>query len=1081
MPSINSFSILILIALHFSPVAAFGQGSVSNAGGASAVVPNFMSYEFPLLNLMKTQAQAWSKNPAAVDNNGYPLPGTASVTSNVLIPSSFVLSSHYVLTTTGHGTIGTSVGATNTLVSCSGARSGNICNNAGCSGFTASIAGKTLTVTAAPTGTGCTLTAGLPISGTGVTANKWGVPVFISGSSLVNPSSCSPSCTGAGGTGTYALNSFLTVGSEVMTMGIRYEFSFSNVDNDSGNSSGLMNLQVSITASQIGDPIQNISLVPYGEEQNYWNSVLPCGSGQACIIGSAFRTRVRQGGWSVMRDLNFLYANVNTCTTWASRTPINYYAYNNGELRNAAAGTMTYSVAGHSYTIPNPGQFVNSSGTGASGGTVSYNAGTDTYAVTLNTGNFVDKQTFEVLIPTTGTTRSKISMNGNTAVPILNYSGGSGVYAPASGELITFIYDQDLGGAIYTLNSTHGANNGIYCGMPPEVFIELCAELNITPWHVLPYLALDPMTDWVEQFATYLQTNYTPPHSAAIAGPIYEVQNEAFNCTTISPEYLSNKSQAHVRADTNHAWTSSGVPNCGAGNNASEIGKMASTVGQDLRSIYGVAVEIVVPEQTGGSLLQWADTLPSAAYIGQSMAVQTGFSQVPAYTVATRLSVANYWGTGYNNSQNAVEVGFAYCYFYYSQSAGCQAIYASQQAAMDAKMNSSLTSGLSPVTNIPVMVSQIAIWKAFGKTCSQVSRPANCTINPTAPLMMYEGGFAEGAQVGDMTQAATAVTNASTAILTVPGNGCVPGQTVALSNLSGGTWSGVAGSYVVQSSGTDASHCAINLNSTGLGKIGAASFTARSGGAGNLTLTVTGVTGFVTVGMKLNVGAGIGVATTIASQISGTTGGAGTYTTNIATFANGTVSGGPTLTYTGSSNYVNYLRRSTYLQTSLYTLTTTVFNDIIANGGINPSQFNLASSFGGDAQKGGGAWYVDSPSNYLTPGYPLANCTGCTIAGPTLMLGGTITGIFAPGMVLTGNGGVASNSLITSCTKVGTGPCGSNSGDTLGLSQSSTVSSGNSMTGSIPPKTITGPPATISPITAFRAICDWNQNDAMCH
>jgi hypothetical protein len=52
-----------------------------------------------------------------------------------------------------------------------------------------------------------------------------------------------------------------------------------------------------------------------------------------------------------------------------------------------------------------------------------------------------------------------------------------------------------------------------------------------------------------------------------------------------------------------------------------------------------------------------------------------------------------------------------------------------------------------------------------------------------------------------------------------------PWQTVTLSNLSGGKWPSAEGSYTVQASGTDANHCAINLNSTSLGTLSAATIT----------------------------------------------------------------------------------------------------------------------------------------------------------------------------------------------------------------------------------------------------------------
>lgn len=90
---------------------------------------------------------------------------------------------------------------------------------------------------------------------------------------------------------------------------------------------------------------------------------------------------------------------------------------------------------------------------------------------------------------------------------------------------------------------------------------------------------------------------------------------------------------------------------------------------------------------------------------------------------------------------------------------------------------------------------------------------------------MYEGTYSLLNMGSDMWNTFTSATNAATAVLSIPNNGCVAGQTVALSSLTGGTWASAAGSYTVQASGTDSSHCAINLNSTGLGTLTGATLT----------------------------------------------------------------------------------------------------------------------------------------------------------------------------------------------------------------------------------------------------------------
>lgn len=297
---------------------------------------------------------------------------------------------------------------------------------------------------------------------------------------------------------------------------------------------------------------------------------------------------------------------------------------------------------------------------------------------------------------------------------------------------------------------------------------------------------------------------------------------------------------------------------------------------------------------------------------------------------------------------------------------------------MTAYMNSATLDVGTNIENIASVVAFAQQWHTWASTCSLSSRPGNCTLNVSAPLAFYEGGYAvQGLPnvystdhtntKGELIQSITSATNASTAVLAVANNGCVAGQTVALSSLSGGTWSSAAGSYTVQASGIDTNHCAINLSSTNFGTLSSA-----------------------------------------------------------------------TLTYTGSANYVNNLRQASYTAPELDTLTTTVYNDVIANGGINPSQFYM-----GNAGSLSYPWFVWAFDIYGY--YPLGQCSSCTIASSTLTLGGTITGVFRVGDTLLGGGvtgigtGAGSNTTITSCTRVGSGPCGTNAGDTLGLSQASTV------------------------------------------
>lgn len=998
---------------------ALSQVSLTTPGGS----------EQPFINVLKAGSIApgvpWEYGnntnilfPTELDANGYPLYCTTSCfATNSGAKTIFNTTSqserpgHFTLIWTGGKKLGLSVsislgGGVLATQSCTGSATGSSspsCDNTACSTATGSIAGTTLTVSAAPTGTGCTLGPGVPISGNGIAVSTFDTPTIITSAG-----------TTCGSNTCYTINQSQAVSSGSFCIGGRFEVAVTN-DNTTTEASWSTNLQArnnddSPCGSSHMAMFFSGNSVGGGEETAFWNSAAPCGSGKACIVGAMFKQRIQQANFAILRDLDWQFGNVSSCTTWSTRKPITYSSYTSSELRNAVSGTETYTAGGQVYTIPHPGQYVNAGGTGASGGTISYNAGTDTYSVTLGSGNFVDKQTFIAQIPATGDASSLISLNGNTAVPILAAYGGNlafGAFTPQSGGLALFIYDAAIGGALSfsggSSNLTPG-NRAMNCGVPPEVFIEINAELKTTPYHVEPILSLDAMTDWTTQYATYQKAAYTPP-----LPPRFEPTNEPWNSAAgpyVCP-YLSAKSTIWINQDTNHVWANGFV--CGStGNINSEQGKIISTVGQDLLSVYGSGgFELLPNVQTlYGGASGWNDSLRSAAYAGQSMSPQTGYNQNPAYKYATRVAINHYWASGYYSgtggvsSQAGIEVGIAYCYYNYSISTPCQGLYASQAAAMTTKMNSAL-SNITNAGNIYALnATYYPQWNTWASTCGGFgSRPSGCTINLTSPLEGYEGGLQEFSQGSDVTQTIASATNASNAVLTIANaNGCVTGMTVGFSNMTGGTWS--------------------TLNST---------------------------------------------TATVVSSTSGTN---GTCTVSASGVGLGTLSSG-TLTYTGSANYVSYIRNAAYISPDLQTLVGTLYADFAANGGAYPSQYWLG---------GGTPWHAVYFDDW---GYfPVGKCTSCTVASGVLSLGGTITQVFRNGDTLMGQN-VPGGTTMSGCSTIGSGPCGTNSGDTFNLSNSFTVASGETMTGNATPAALGGG-LTSSPITAFKAICTFNNNGSQC-
>lgn len=1099
---------VVILGLSQSASGYFPHGFVAppTAQSELSMKPPNGGSDYPFLNYFKTSNNFWGYGtttgapstgaliPSDLDSNGYPIStgqwtSLSGASTSFNVPSQTELPGHWVFIGTGqiNFQMGLTPNGVNHLVSCSGgvgAAFGNgvQCNNTGCSTFTGAIAGAMLTVSAAPTGTSCTLAVGIPIAGSNVTLSKFGTPTVITGMS--GSANC-PSCTGAGGTGTYLVNISQTAASSTMVLGWRLETSVTTPETTITSDQWFIKMTAtgagSLQASNFAVLYNGSGGAGAGDESAYWASATPCGNGQACIVGSLFKQRVKtQGNFAVLRDLDWMGSNVANCTLWSTRKPVNYYSWGQTyEARNAPSGTTTYVAGGHTYTIPFPGQYVDATGTGASGGTVSYNAGTDTYSITLGTGAPVDKQTILMMPPATGTANSLISIDGTTAISIASATGSTpavSTFIPTLKRLAPIVYDAAIGH--WLVFSDNGAN-GLACGaVPPEVFIEINAELGTTPWHTLPFLALDSMTDWVSGFATYLKANYTPTSK-----PIFEGPNEPFNCVTYDPNYLSVKSTVWINADTNHAWTSDFF--CGGnGANYGEEAKMLNTTGQDLNTVYGAGnYELLAPVQTyfGGASVA-NEIMRTTGYLGQSMSPQTGYNNTdPTYKIATRISINDYWasgwyGVGNTNWVKGLETGAAYCYYNYSISTPCQSAYVSQAAVMTAYMNTTTSATYNTVTaSASQLLVQQQQWQTFGANCSEASRPAGCTVNQTTPLMNYEGGYNEGTvptsssgnsnSSGDIIQPAVlssggAITAGSYAVLsaaantcqinsagnptiTVPNNGCVVGMTVA-----------IAGSQSVATTTASAGWAA------GASSISVASCSGVSSGQYVADSTTGNFVG--------NVNTCTGTTLTLKQ-----------FTDSAFAFSSGSSSDAivfstATITYTGSNTWINYLRALSYLAPELTTLTTTVYNNVTGNGGINPSQYQLssASASAGNSNQ----WLVFAFDIYGY--YPVGNSSSVTIASNTATLGGAIRGVFRIGDILLGGGAMTPNSIITGCTPIGANVCGTTSGDQLTLSQSSTVSSGIAMTGNVVPGAAGS--GMVSPVRSFEAICTWNGNGGAC-
>ena len=356
---------LAFLPLFFSAVVtaqAAPQSGVITPGPsprAQADLEAPWALEYPFINLIKDTGNWWAhgKNdvvldPTVADSNGYPLydPNAASYygwTIGTRIPQQYARAGHYVLTWTGAGDFEAirefpdQSGGVIHKVSCTGSGS---CNNTNCNAgqeMRGYVAGNVLTVTTAPSESGCSLVVGQPISGAGIAISKFGTPTIITGKS--GSSNC-PSCTGTGATGTYLINFSQTAGSSGRTIPIkpggRFEFSITDEivgSNWNTTTSSLsINLRSTGTITNQSNTAQNIALVysclntghcdGEDDEEVYW-------TGQ--IIGTKLKQVLTGAGIGVIRDLGFTQNVFSGLTTWGSRKPATYYAWGTTEMRNS--------------------------------------------------------------------------------------------------------------------------------------------------------------------------------------------------------------------------------------------------------------------------------------------------------------------------------------------------------------------------------------------------------------------------------------------------------------------------------------------------------------------------------------------------------------------------------------------------------------------------------------------------------------------------------------------------------------------------------------------------------------------------
>jgi hypothetical protein len=884
-----------------------------------------------------------------------------------------------------------------------------------------------------------------------VAVDKFGTPTIVTapGTNSSGPCSFGSPCR-------YTVNYSQIVGSRTNLVAInpggRFEVFSAN---DSGVGSVIATSELNAGASwkfilhatTSGNPVQWGSFYHIDDETDY--------IARALITQKKFRSIMKDANFATYRDLGNAENNNNEASTWSTRKPSMYITYGGTEMRpsiyagNAAYnfispinkyavtwnGGMLYDketiivgiksgaqlVPGSNSTTISTGTYNSSTGlvkltvAGSTGispnNRVTISGITGTNASSFNGAQLTVGGTGETTITYivaiglatpnfTGTVVSQLTNyivqfsidGGNTYLPVYASSGsalynGSGYQPSTHMPYIAFVYDAGLNAWIIQGN-TPGLENAV----PPEVFAELCFEAGVDPWIEEPILSIDPITDYIPNYAQYIKMNYPNMH------PWFETPDEFWNTFQAPVQYGVQKAMVSQTADP-VAWAGGPVTLWDQ-----EEGKIASLLGQAVSSVYSnpSQYDIVVGVQTAdfpayrGTATDYR--LTARAFVTQSFPAQSGYIKAPAYNYASRVAVADYW----NNEESYAccrvigapqETSDAYSYFYGSSF---------QQATI---MNA------YQATSIP-WVQRLNTWYGYWDTWATSCAYTYISTCNVKGLSAYEGGNSTGGNypwlTSDNSSSVAGANDANPCLLTMATIG-----TATSARISSGVLT-ISGLSAKNPIGVGTQIIGAGINATINGYVGSA-----TGGQFTLVGSPANAAPVPVTEFGLQAAAGMPILLSNVSEIGGTSWATLAAAGNLTVGSNPTPQAVPilqngspvdcssygtlksaTLTYVGSKNWVNGLRLRSYYWPGINQavpgmsgtpITGTDYANFVAAGGINPAQSNLG---------GGVPWNIASYDIYQFNAE--GACTACTISGTTLTLGGEITGIFRPGDVIFG-------------------------------------------------------------------------------
>lgn len=216
--------------------------------------------------------------------------------------------------------------------------------------------------------------------------------------------------------------------------------------------------------------------------------------------------------FGVIRNLDAMEVNTSNITKWTHRTPVTCVSYEDHFPAALWAGST--SGTSSAYTASKSGFVLED------GATIMVRWHVD--GVPSGTGN--DHMTATLNVQGTGTK------------PILSVFGNDTFFKflPAAGLISTLVYKSDLDGYMLFVGNNVApvtptyTNRGIQSGWPPEIFVELAAQLGAHPWFVTPYLATGPNSDYNASLMAMLH-DYIVDNNIPWMIPRIEPPNEQWN------------------------------------------------------------------------------------------------------------------------------------------------------------------------------------------------------------------------------------------------------------------------------------------------------------------------------------------------------------------------------------------------------------------------------------------------------------------------------------------------------------------------------------------------------------------------